>query len=450
MADPKNFFISYNKADKNWVEWIAWQLEAEGYTITIQAWDFRPGGNFIQDMQTAATESERTIAVLSEDYLKSVFTQPEWHAAFAKDPTGERCLLLPVRVAPCDLKGLLPQIVYIDLVGLSSEAARAELLKGVKRDRAKPEAEPAFPGSPDRSAMADGTQPVDQATERLNKLRDAIKRSLAPSRCAMDALVTQFDAVPIPGDGGARAGKLAELLTDLDLARLVEVFNRAHVEIHAESDSSTRARAEEVLINVANLTIPIPADQARVASVQKHFADGQLALLALPVGTATVAEIIMAAADKRAVKYRSPASELESPWGLYAQPLPPEAGVSADAKIWIDTMRVHLANQFLSAQTRTAQQRNPEAMDKLINAELGYRLTAQNAPERYYFVCQPPSATDEASVWHETMQGLLAAYSKLTFVCLEQDNLDHLIAEANVSKAIRDILWRRANGSKRV
>jgi TIR domain len=49
----KDFFISYNKADRGLAEWIAWQLEAEGYKRVLQAWDFRPGGNFVLQMQEA-------------------------------------------------------------------------------------------------------------------------------------------------------------------------------------------------------------------------------------------------------------------------------------------------------------------------------------------------------------------------------------------------------------
>jgi uncharacterized protein YndB with AHSA1/START domain len=59
------------------------------YEGIIQAWDFRPGGNFVLQMQQAASEAERTIAVVSPHYLKSLYTQPEWAAAFAQDPTGE-------------------------------------------------------------------------------------------------------------------------------------------------------------------------------------------------------------------------------------------------------------------------------------------------------------------------------------------------------------------------
>jgi hypothetical protein len=147
----KDFFISYNKADRAWAEWIAWQIEEAGYSVIVQAWDFRPGGNFVLDMQHAMAESERTIAVLSPDYLASRFTAPEWAAAFAQDPTGKKGLLLPVRVRDCELQGLLPQIVYIDLLNTDESRAKDLLLAGIKRGRAKPALAPAFPGTSPRS-----------------------------------------------------------------------------------------------------------------------------------------------------------------------------------------------------------------------------------------------------------------------------------------------------------
>jgi hypothetical protein len=112
-----HFFISYNHNDAEWAEWIAWVLEAAGYTTAIQAWDFQAGGNFVLEMQTAAAGSGRTIAVLSPDYLASGFAAAEWAAAFKDDPTGAKRKLIPVRVAECDPAGLLGPIVYIDLVG---------------------------------------------------------------------------------------------------------------------------------------------------------------------------------------------------------------------------------------------------------------------------------------------------------------------------------------------
>lgn len=140
-----NFFISYTSADRQWAEWIAWILEESGYKVMIQAWDFLPSGNFVLEMQKASKEADRTIALLSPDYLKSKFTQPEWAAAFAKDPTGEKGLLVPIRVRECELEGLLPQIIYIDLVGLDEKQAKTKLLNNIKHERMKPDIKPAFP-----------------------------------------------------------------------------------------------------------------------------------------------------------------------------------------------------------------------------------------------------------------------------------------------------------------
>ena len=146
MSETRDFFISYNKADRQWAEWIAWHLEDAGYTTVIQAWDFRPSGNFVLQMDEA-TQAERTLAVLSPDYLKALYTQPEWAAAFAQDPTGAEGRLLPVRVRACELTGLLKPIGYVDLVGCDEvAAAREALLSGIQRGRAKPSKVPSFPG----------------------------------------------------------------------------------------------------------------------------------------------------------------------------------------------------------------------------------------------------------------------------------------------------------------
>lgn len=143
----KDFFVSFNSADKDWADWIAWTLEEAGYQVVYQPWDFRPGNNFILKMQEAASEARRTVVVLTDNYLKAEYTQPEWAAAFAEDPRGEKRKLIPLRVAPCSLTGLHKPLIYKDLVGLDPEAAKAALLSAVSDNRPKPAGPPAFPGT---------------------------------------------------------------------------------------------------------------------------------------------------------------------------------------------------------------------------------------------------------------------------------------------------------------
>ncbi|MDA0159262.1 toll/interleukin-1 receptor domain-containing protein [Solirubrobacter ginsenosidimutans] len=182
-----DFFISYTGADKSWAEWIAWQLEGSGYTVVLQAWDFTPGRDWVHEMQTAVASARRTIAVLSEDYFRSVHGEAEWRAAYASDPTGEQGILVPVRVAPCDPPGLLKTRIFVDLVGLDEDAARAALAAGLAERRAKPTLEPAFPGraSPafppaPASATHSTLKPaeVDAATAHLRKLLGVHERNV--------------------------------------------------------------------------------------------------------------------------------------------------------------------------------------------------------------------------------------------------------------------------------
>jgi hypothetical protein len=146
-AQPgQDFFINYTQVNRPWAEWIAIQLEQAGYTTLLQAWDFRPGSDFLHQMQQATTSEGRTIAVLSPAYFGSKFGEAEWRAAFAKDPSGERGLLVPVRVQECAPPGLLASWVYVDLVDTDEPTARRRLLDGVDQSGARPTMAP-FPGT---------------------------------------------------------------------------------------------------------------------------------------------------------------------------------------------------------------------------------------------------------------------------------------------------------------
>ena len=210
----KDFFVSYNSADRQWAEWVAWHLEEAGYTAIVQAWDFAAGSNFVLEMHKAAQEAERTVAVSSPDYLKALYTQPEWAAAFVHDPTGKQRKLLPVRVRECELKGLLAPIVYVDLVGLDEDAAKQALLERVSRERAKPAVAPGFPGAAPRSVaerprFPGALPPVWNVPHRRNRNftgREALLRDLRDALTSgRPAAVTQA----ISGLGGVGKTQLA-------------------------------------------------------------------------------------------------------------------------------------------------------------------------------------------------------------------------------------------------
>jgi len=209
----KDFFISYNKADRDWAEWIAWTLEEAGYTTILQAWDFAAGSNFVLEMDEAAKQATRTIAVLSPDYLSARYTQPEWAAAFAKDPTGKQHKLILVCVRDCDVEGLLGQIVYIDLCGLDEAAARDCLLAGISGERAKPTTKPTFPGGvrsvPERPTFPGALPPVWNIPHPRNRNFTGRKRLLADLHSALQSGKLAALTQALTGLGGVGKTQLA-------------------------------------------------------------------------------------------------------------------------------------------------------------------------------------------------------------------------------------------------
>jgi ABC-type branched-subunit amino acid transport system substrate-binding protein len=124
-------------------------MEEDGYRVLIQAWDFVPGSNWLAGMQAGTRDAARTIAVVSDAYLTSVYGGAEWQAAMARDLDGSGRKLLVLRISECDLPGLLAGVVGVDLFGVDETVARdrlRDMIAAASSGRAKPSVPPGFPG----------------------------------------------------------------------------------------------------------------------------------------------------------------------------------------------------------------------------------------------------------------------------------------------------------------
>ncbi|WP_239382767.1 toll/interleukin-1 receptor domain-containing protein, partial [Frankia sp. CIT1] len=145
-TDP-DFFVSYTGKDSAWAKWIAWTLQAAGYRVVIQAWDFGPGSNVVHEMHRALASTRRMAVVLSADYLASTSASAEWQAAWRKDPLGRERKLVVFRVEDCDPPGLLGPIAAVDLFGVDRETAQDRVVAAARFHPGPPDGEPAFPGA---------------------------------------------------------------------------------------------------------------------------------------------------------------------------------------------------------------------------------------------------------------------------------------------------------------
>ena len=188
-----DFFISYTETDRAWAEWIAWALEEDEHHILVRAWDSGPGSDRVRELRAGTRDATRTIAVLSSDYLNSVYGGAEWHAAWAGDPEGVGRKLLTVRVADCDGpdQGTLLPAGRADLFGLSEGTAMTRLrlmASAAIAGRARPQAAPG-PGP-----RAGGqTRAIPRAAPFPGKL----PRVAGLDRDTREAIAEQLDRLPL-------------------------------------------------------------------------------------------------------------------------------------------------------------------------------------------------------------------------------------------------------------
>lgn len=140
----KDFFVSYTGSDINFATWVAEVLESENYSVIIQAWDFRPGDNFVTKINDSLKECKKLIVILSESYLKSKWCEAEWTVKLAEQIRLNERRIIPIRIEPVNLEGLLSPIVYVDIVDKTEEAAKTEILNGI-RDESIRKAATGFP-----------------------------------------------------------------------------------------------------------------------------------------------------------------------------------------------------------------------------------------------------------------------------------------------------------------
>jgi hypothetical protein len=127
-------------ADRSWAEWIAWQLREAGHVVEIDEWTVTAGENLVDRLELVRDRGDRAMVVLSTDFLRMARTMSESTAAFAGS-TG----VIPVRVDPIDVGGLISDRAVVDLVHTGAETARERLLAALQGNHV-PRSAPAYPG----------------------------------------------------------------------------------------------------------------------------------------------------------------------------------------------------------------------------------------------------------------------------------------------------------------
>lgn len=184
-GSPKvDFFISRAGADQALAQRIGEILEAAGYSVILQDWDFG-GADFVAKMDDALARSRRVITLLSDAYQNSEFCGAEWRAVFVLSKGDTRNFdqrLIVFRVSQCEPRGILCTLAYTDLVRVLGSPAvfRDVVLARVDANRPRDASDAASPyRKTARAVLHHKVREVPNFTDRkeaLAAIGQALKR----------------------------------------------------------------------------------------------------------------------------------------------------------------------------------------------------------------------------------------------------------------------------------
>ncbi|EEZ99173.2 toll-like protein [Tribolium castaneum] len=100
-------FVSYSHKDEAYiVETLVPRLESEGYKICLHFRDWVPGEMISTQIVTSIATSKRTIVVLSQNFLQSVWAKEEFKQAHAEGMSEGRVKIIMILLGEIDIEGL--------------------------------------------------------------------------------------------------------------------------------------------------------------------------------------------------------------------------------------------------------------------------------------------------------------------------------------------------------
>jgi tetratricopeptide (TPR) repeat protein len=271
-AERVDVFISYTGRDWGWASWLDFTLREGGYTTKVQGYDFMVGQSFVNAMDEALKQSRLVACLLSPAYLDSRWCDEEWQAALVK----EKLLLL--RIAECDLDGLLAARAYLDLVGVPEAEARERIVAELKKrdgEDPRPKVKPAFPRS---AAQAPGPRfpgslpAIWNITEERNPYFTGRDQALAELHQALTAGQTAARTHAIQGLGGVGKSQLALEYAFRNASEYDGVWW-----LHAEEPTTL---ARDYVALAPKLGVPVVTDEGQmVRQVREQLSQRQRILL---------------------------------------------------------------------------------------------------------------------------------------------------------------------------
>jgi len=107
-------FISYSRTDVAFVDWLARQLVTRRHHIWMDRWELSIGDSLISKIQSALTDSDAMLIVLSKNSVASEWCKKELNSGLMRELEEKRVLVLPCVIDDCTIPLFLREKLYAD------------------------------------------------------------------------------------------------------------------------------------------------------------------------------------------------------------------------------------------------------------------------------------------------------------------------------------------------
>ena len=296
---------------------------------------------------------------------------------------------------------------------------------------------------------------IDEQCKRLESARKLLRRLLERSDAATGDFAAEL-GLPCGDIPKCREQVVERLLVEkLPLERLFELALSVRDKRRGRKDTVGAQIAQDLMLTI----LPAIHDAAVVADVRRHKGDHSVCPLALPTKLRTLAEIIMAGADRRAARLRSPATRLVFPEGEACLPEPPECGRDADGKQFARDWRAHLLEtfdtdldrfknafqdylkeRFIQSELRSAGAGiSEEELVQAVAGQLQREAEAKDGSLTYYFIARIPENDEVRKKQEQVLADLKKIYRHVAFLRLA--GTDPLDVEMGRYSPLRDLIY---------
>ncbi len=107
-------FLSYTKADRDWVRRLFEHLRDEGVKVFFAEETMPPGANIPLGVMDALRESRKVAIVMTRAYFAKTWPRAEFASILSKDPENKERRLIPLLRESCEAPDLISPLKSID------------------------------------------------------------------------------------------------------------------------------------------------------------------------------------------------------------------------------------------------------------------------------------------------------------------------------------------------